>query len=287
MFGVSVVVPTLNEEQNIPQLISRLHAVFSRHKILYEVIFIDDHSTDDTVNIIKKLSSQFPVKVFIKKGNRGKAFSLLEGFEKAKFDILCMIDADLQYPPEAVPEMAKMLFAGFDVVVAKRNEKKIGFTRKLLSRGFNFVFARWLHGLNFDVQSGLKVFRKEIIERIKIMPSAWTFDMEFLIKAQHAGYHVGSYPIDFENRTFGKPKIHLMRASAEIGFNAIKLKIKRPETIPFLPETKKIKGDGFHYKGQEFVHHNNLPQNETAFHRLDFAQTMSLLAIVDITGIGF
>ncbi len=281
MTGVSVIVPTLNEEKNIPLLISRLHEAFSHDETPYEIIFIDDHSTDNTLNTVKHLSAQFPARIFEKKGKPGKAFSLLEGFQQANFDTIAMIDADLQYLPEAIPEMAKMLDGGqLDMVVAKRNEKLISFKRKFLSRTFNFIFAKTLHGLDFDVQSGLKVFRSEIARRIKINPSPWTFDMEFLIKTLHAGYRVGSFPIDFENRKNGKTKVHLIRTSAEIGLNAIKLKVKRPETIPFLPETEKIKGKGFHYKGMEFVHHNNIHVSESAFFRTARFQTLLIFTFL-------
>jgi glycosyltransferase XagB len=288
MTGVSVVVPTLNEEKNIAPLVSRIATSLERSEIPYEIIFVDDNSTDNTIEEIKILSQKFPLLVFNKKGNTGKAFSLLEGFGKAKYDVLAMIDADLQYPPEAIAEMVKMIRNdNFDFVVAKRHEKLISFKRKFLSRGFNLLFAKLMHSLNFDVQSGLKVFKKEIYERIKITPSAWTFDMEFLIKSIHGGYHVGEFPIDFEKRTEGKAKIHLIKASAEIGWNAVKLKIKKPGVIPFHPETEKTKGQGFHFKGHEFVHHNNLHIHETAFFRTLTFQTVLIFGVLGFLGFGF
>ncbi len=236
MKGISIIIPTLNEELNISPLISRIVSECEQNSFEYEIIFVDDHSTDLTISKIKEYAKKFPVSVFEKKGKPGKAFSLLEGFAKAKYDILAMIDADLQYPPEAISEMIeKIEKENADFVVAKRNEKNISFLRKILSRGFFFVFAKTLHSLNFDVQSGLKVFRREIFERIHINPTPWTFDMEFLIKSIQAGYKIKEFPIDFERRKGGNPKIHLVKASLEIGLNALKLKIKKPDVIPFHP----------------------------------------------------
>lgn len=286
MKGISIVVPTLNEEKNIAKLINRIQnslAAFTS----YEIIFVDDHSKDKTVENIKKFEDKKQIFFFEKVGKSGKAFSLLEGFAKAKFDKIAMIDADLQYPPEAIKEMALLIDKKTcDIVVAKRNEKKISFSRRLFSRAFNLIFARFLHNLNYDVQSGLKIFRKEIVERIKIKPSRWTFDMEFLIKSLRAGYIVKSYSIDFEKRLSGKTKVNLIKTSLEIGLNALKLKFKRSETIPYHPETEKIKGKGFHYNGREFAHWSGVSVSESAFFRTEKNQNLTIILCLIVFAVG-
>jgi cellulose synthase/poly-beta-1,6-N-acetylglucosamine synthase-like glycosyltransferase len=277
--NISIIVPVLNEEGNIKPLIERIDVVFSPKDIEYEIIFVDDKSSDNTQEVISSFVFKYPVALFIKKGKKGKAQSLIEGFYHARFDTICMIDGDLQYPPEAIFEMSKMLEENYDVVVANRGENHTSFLRKAVSSIYRSFFGRFLHHLNFDVQSGLKVFKKEVIERISLHASSWDFDLEFLIKARDAGYKIGSYDIVFAKRTEGKTKVGILRASFQIGLSALRLKFLRSEIIPFHPKKAAIKGQGFNYKGQEFIHHSNLPDSKSAFHRLSGAQIIVLVLL--------
>jgi glycosyltransferase involved in cell wall biosynthesis len=197
----------------------------SKGKITYELIFIDDRSTDNTYTVIKSLISKYPIKLYTKKKQPGKAQSLIEGLESAKYEYLCYIDADLQYPPEAIPEMFARLDAGRDIVVANRAQQQTSFIRQLASRTFMYIFAGLLHGIHCDVQSGLKVFRREVFASITIQPSPWTFDLEFLVRARMLGYRIDTVPIVFFTRNYGKTKIKLLQATKEIGFSALKLKV--------------------------------------------------------------
>src|SRR5258708_31731099 len=168
---ISIVVPTWNEEANIAPLVQRIDQALSASNIEYEIIFVDDHSKDNTLLAIKSLQKKYPLVIKLKKGKRGKAMSLIEGFTHTQYDLICMIDADLQYPPEALPDMIKKIDHGSDVVVANRKQKRTSFTRKLLSNGYSYFFGRVLHNFKCDVQSGLKVFKKEIIKRTTLNPT--------------------------------------------------------------------------------------------------------------------
>src|SRR6266702_4334884 len=110
--AISIVVPTWNEGENIRPLVMRIDAALRKNKISYEIIFIDDNSTDNTTSVISSLKASYPITHFVKKGVKGKAQSLLEGFSYAKSDIVCMLDADLQYPPEALPGMLAKIKKG-------------------------------------------------------------------------------------------------------------------------------------------------------------------------------
>ncbi len=222
--AISIIIPTLNEEDNVVPLVKRINTALKSKKITYEIIFIDDNSTDKTQKIIQSLTKKYPVQFFTKVHQPGKAQSLIEGLEKAKYEYLCFIDADLQYPPEAIPQMITKLIEGSDIVVANRKEQQTSFIRQLASRTFMYVFARVLHGIKCDVQSGLKVFKKEVFASVAIAPSPWTFDMEFLVKAQALGYTIGTVPITFVTRVAGQTKINLVGATLEIGLHALKLK---------------------------------------------------------------
>ncbi|HYE22708.1 MAG TPA: glycosyltransferase family 2 protein, partial [Verrucomicrobiae bacterium] len=146
---ISVVVPTLNEEGNVGELIERTHKALTEHGFVYELIFIDDFSTDSTREIINSYSQSYPVSVHLKQGPKGKAKSLLQGFALAKYEYTAMLDADLQYAPEEIPPMFEKLANGSDIVQSKRVNHKENFIRRFLSKGFSFVFVRILHGLKF------------------------------------------------------------------------------------------------------------------------------------------
>ncbi len=284
MNKLSIIIPALNEEHNVKPLIERLDKTLKENNIVYEVIFIDDHSTDSTYQIISTLAKQYPIIHAKKKGRRGKAYSIIEGFDLVHYPLVAIIDADLQYPPEAIPQMVEAINKGADVIVANRKVQQISLKRRIVSKTFSFLFGKVLHGLDCDVQSGLKVFREEIIERIELDPTGWTFDLEFLLKAQNAGYKISSIDIIFANRTWGKTKVGILKTSLEIGLNALLLKLDGPQIEPFHPEKTQQYGLGFHYKGKEFVDYTDLHYKESAFHGLTIHQKLFLFFAIALFG---
>jgi cellulose synthase/poly-beta-1,6-N-acetylglucosamine synthase-like glycosyltransferase len=266
---LSIVIPTLNEEGNVIELSRRIYASLSGNA-RFELIFIDDHSSDSTLDVLEKLASKSHglISVHTKLGRPGKAFSLLEGFKHAKYKYICMIDADLQYRPESIPEMIAKLEAGSDIVVANRIDQKTGMLRKLASRTFQNIFARRLHGLDMDVQSGLKIFRAEVIERLTLTPSPWAFDVEFLVKSRHAGYAIDSIETPFDNRISGQSKIKLLSSSPQIALASIKSRLAEPQVIHSNPGAKSHADTGFHYKGKHYVTHSDLHHDESALRQL-------------------
>src|SRR5450830_1711225 len=128
---ISIIIPTWNEEGNIKFLIEHIDWELKQNNIEYEIIVIDDHSTDQTQKIVGSIKNLYPVSLHVKKGNQGKAQSLLEGFSLAKYDLICMIDADLQYPPEVIPQMIEKISDNVDIVIANRRERYVSFKRKV------------------------------------------------------------------------------------------------------------------------------------------------------------
>lgn len=145
MKNISIIIPVLNEQDNIQVLVERLNKTLSSHSITYEIIFIDDNSTDHTREIIQGLFQTYPtIRVHVKKGVKGKAQSLSEGFAYAIYNTICMIDGDLQYPPEAILEMMKTIECGkADIVIANRKEKRTGLSRKIISNIYNFFLINF------------------------------------------------------------------------------------------------------------------------------------------------
>lgn len=279
--ALSIIIPVLNEKDNIPHLLARIDKALSSSSISYEIVAVDDNSTDGSFELLKSLEGKYPLHVFLKVGKAGKSSSLIEGFSKAVSETLVMIDADLQYPPEVIPAMFEKITSGeADIVVGDRREFEVSFRRKVISRVFYTFFGKFLHGFTVDVQSGIKAFKKEIVERINLHPtSPWTFDLEFLVRATQAGYRIIGVPILFHKRESGKPKINLVKASFEIGLSALRLKLAAPLTIPLHPKAIKEKGQGFHYKGTEYISHSALESENSALYRLNRSQ-IGLLLIV-------
>jgi len=280
MKSVSIVVPVWNEEKNIPSLIKRIDKACNKAGISYELIFIDDFSTDETTTLLNEFKKTYPVTWYSKKGKPGKAFSLYEGFQKAKYKTLAMIDADLQYPPEVIPEMISLLSDTVAIVVADREYEQSSQIRKVISKTYKFVFGKILFGLNTDVQSGLKVFKKEIFDVVQTKPaSGWTFDLEVLYKAVDAGYGIANYAIIFQDREHGKSKISIYKATWEIGLNAILLRLRPILPIAIASEKNEVmKGAGVRHKGNSYITHTTLSHTHSAL--ITFVQKQKVFAFI-------
>lgn len=278
---LSIIVPTLNEADNMSALITRIDAAFGRDKSTYEIIFIDDHSTDATVRQVRKYQDDFPINIFLKEGSKGKARSLIEGFKRAKYQTVAMIDADLQYPPEALPAMVRHLRTNdCDVVIANRKKTQTSLLRQLSSKVFRYGFGKAMFSLDVDIQSGMKVFRKEIIDRITINPEPWMFDLHFLLQARTAGYKIASYDIEFAERSAGVAKVSPLRDSIAMALASLKLWFSQNHYVAFNQRRVKSLGSGFHYKGTEYVTHNTLDRHSSAVERTTQNQRLVLLALL-------
>ncbi len=287
MKGISIVVPVFNEEQNIRELVRKIDTALKTGGYTYEVIFVDDHSSDGTRKVIKNLSKTYPLRLFQKVGKKGKAYSLLEGFSKARYNILCMIDADLQYSPKYIPQMIKQIEKGADIVVSNRKQYVAGQIRKMSSKIFHLFFVKVLHSLPFDTQSGLKILRKSVLNHITLSPSPWTFDLELLLKAHHAGYKIESLDIIFNERHTGSSKINLLKSSMEIGLSALRLKLQDSNYIPFTKSVEKKKGKGFHHNGKEFVNYTDLAVKNSAYLRISIYQKLFISFLIVVTTLYF
>lgn len=272
---ISVVVPAYNERANIPVLVERISNALSG-RYIFEIIIVDDRSSDGTVNAIKHLKKRYPLRVYKKKGKQGKAYSLLEGFSYARYGIIAMIDGDLQYPPEAMPGMVSKINKGSDIVVANRKEKHAGFVRNIVSNSFKFIFGKVLHGLSLDIQSGLKVFRKEILHSISLNPTPWTFDLEFLVLARDKGYRISQTDIVFAPRLHGESKVKLLQSITEIGISAVKTKMKLFLNELSHSEAYTMHENGFTHKGRTYKTYSDLKIENSAYQRLSGAQRFVL-----------
>jgi glycosyltransferase involved in cell wall biosynthesis len=234
---LSVVVPARNEAENLPALGERLRTTLGGWD--YEVVVVDDGSTDGTARVAGSLGDR--VVLLSREGPPGKGFALVDGFARCTGRIVCMIDADLQYPPEAIPAMAAAVRAGeADVVVGNRVRHETSARRRVLSRA-SYRVMQALHGLNVDVQSGLKVIRRAVLDRVPLHPDGWAMDLELLVRARAAGFVLASHDIAFAARQKGQTKIRLGWATWQVLRNAVALKVSPPGT-PCPGSTKATEG---------------------------------------------
>ena len=135
---ISIIVPTYNERDNIVPLIERLSRTFANRN--YEILLVDDNSKDGTVDIAAKLAEKYPVKVLVRLSERGLATAVLHGFKYAKGNIIGVMDADLQHPPEVNAALLKAVENGADMAVASRYVPgggcpNWGLVRRIISKG--------------------------------------------------------------------------------------------------------------------------------------------------------
>lgn len=283
---ISIIIPVKNEEKNIDKLVTRVHSSISGKNISYEILLIDDHSTDKTTDVAKKLQKNYPIRIFTKQGKPGKGYSIIEGVSHAQSELICMIDADLQYDPKHIPEMLSRIENNPEVgvVIAERKEYRGTFLRKMSSRINAFFVGRMLFNLKHDIQSGLKLFRKDILQHIDIAHvGPWSFDVPLLHTASELGYKIEKIHITFEAREGGISKINMLSVSSEILKNALKLKASERKVYVVHPETNKsMVGAGVIHKGKKYITHSQLTHHDSAMHVLKANQKLFIVSVIGI-----
>jgi glycosyltransferase involved in cell wall biosynthesis len=168
---ISVVIPLLNEEDSLLELYDWIANVMQSNDYLYEIIFIDDGSTDNSWEIIKQLSQKnYAVKGIRFQKNYGKSQALDAGFEKAQGNVIITMDADLQDNPEEIPELYNLIINGDFELISGWKKKRYDnvFTKNIPSKLFNSI-ARKTSGLQLhDFNCGLKAYKKEVVKAIKV-----------------------------------------------------------------------------------------------------------------------
>lgn len=209
---ISVVIPLFNEEESIPELYKWIKRVMLEHKFSYEVIFVDDGSSDGSWNYIKKLQrDESSVKGIKFRHNYGKSPALYCAFQKVEGDVIITMDADLQDSPDEIPELYKMIKEdGYDLVSGwkrKRYDSKL--TKNIPSKFFNYT-ARRVSGIKLhDFNCGLKAYRKEVVKNIEIYNDMHRY---IPIIAKDAGYtNIGEKVVIHSPRKYGKSKFGLNR----------------------------------------------------------------------------
>lgn len=201
---LSVIIPCYNEEQRIKETIRSLADFLDQQYLDYELVVVDDGSSDGTLEAAKSLEGG-KVRVFFYERNRGKGHALKFGFEKSCGDLVVFFDAGLDFPPSQILEFLKILRdSRADLVVGSKRhpDSRVIYPwhRRLVSFGAQ-VTVRILFDLNVtDTQVGLKAFRREVLEKIVplLLVKRYAFDIEFLALAQHYGFKMVEAPVKLD-----------------------------------------------------------------------------------------
>ncbi|HEX9614835.1 MAG TPA: glycosyltransferase family 2 protein [Bacteroidota bacterium] len=206
---VSVVVPLYNEEQSLIELHAAIHAVARASKKTFEIIFVDDGSTDGSFRVLKEIHRSDPsVKVIRFRRNFGKSAALSVGFAEARGDSIVTMDADLQDDPAEIPPLVDMLHDSYDLVSGWKKKRFDPLSKTIPSRFFNFVTAQ-LTGIPIhDFNCGLKAYRREVVKEINVYGELHRYIPAL---AHWAGYRVGEKVVQHHARKYGKTKFGISR----------------------------------------------------------------------------
>jgi glycosyltransferase involved in cell wall biosynthesis len=206
---ISVVVPVHDEERSVALLHEEIAAALGPLGRPWEVVFVDDGSTDGTFGALTRLHAAHDgVRVVRLRRNFGKAAALQAGFEEAQGDVLVTIDGDLQDDPAEIPRLLAKLEEGFDLVSGWKTKRRDPVTRRVPSRVFNWASGA-VSGLRLhDLNCGLKAYRAEVLEGLRIYGELHRF---IPVLAHYRGFRVAELPVHHRPRSFGRSRYGLER----------------------------------------------------------------------------
>lgn len=209
---ISVIVPLYNEEESLPELYAWIERVMKANNFTYEVIFINDGSTDHSWNVIQDLSSKHECIKGIKfRRNYGKSPALYCGFKEAQGDVVITMDADLQDSPDEIPELYRMIKEdGYDLVSGYKQKRYDPLSKTIPTKLFNAT-ARRISGIKnlHDFNCGLKSYRKDVVKNIEVYGEMHRY-IPYL--AKNAGFDkIGEKVVHHQARKYGKSKFGLNR----------------------------------------------------------------------------
>ena len=209
--SISIIIPTYNERENITPLVERIDRALSPRD--YEVVFVDDNSKDGTAEIINSLSSKYPVRVIVRKDERGLATAVVHGIDHSDGSTIVVMDADLQHPPEVIADLLGKTGGGADIVIASRyidggGMKEWGLTRRIMSAGAIILSHLLLPATRAvkDPMSGFFSLKRQVVDKARLKPRGYKILLEILMEGEFQ--NVAEVPYTFNNRSGGESKLN-------------------------------------------------------------------------------
>jgi glycosyltransferase involved in cell wall biosynthesis len=209
---ISIIVPLFNEEESLPELYAWIERVMKAHGFSFEVIFVNDGSTDHSWEVIERLRKESDSVKGIKfRRNYGKSPALYCGFRRAQGDVVITMDADLQDSPDEIPELYRMITEEkYDLVSGYKKKRYDPLSKTLPTKLFNAT-ARWVSGIHnlHDFNCGLKAYRRDVVKNIEVYGEMHRY-IPYI--AKNAGFtHIGEKVVHHQARKYGKTKFGLNR----------------------------------------------------------------------------
>ncbi len=211
---LSIIVPAHNEEDNIAEVIRQIE---DRLDLDYELLVVNDHSVDDTAKCVNTLIKQYPnLRIVDNRHGKGFANAIRFGFEQSRGDMVVPVMADLCDDLSTIPLMMDKISNGYDLVCASRyipGGRRLGGSR---FKGFLSCFAGrslyYVLGIpTHDIANAFKMYRKEVIQNIKIEAKGFEISMEIPLKAYYAGFRISEVPTQWKERTRGKSSFKVLK----------------------------------------------------------------------------
>src|SRR5215210_237638 len=208
---VSIVVPLFNEEESLPELCGWIERVCIANQISFEIVLVDDGSTDASWNIVEALSaSNANIKGIRFQRNYGKSAALNDGFKMVRGDVVITMDADMQDSPDEIPALRKMIIeGGYDLVSGWKQRRHDPLSKTIPSKFFNGVTARVSKIKLHDFNCGLKAYKLKVVKTIEVYGEMHRY---IPLIAKWAGYtKIGEKVVEHRARKYGRSKFGLER----------------------------------------------------------------------------
>lgn len=216
---LSLIVPTYNERANLERLVSSVASILAGHRIDGELVIVDDHSPDGTGDLAEQLAARFPMQVVRREGKMGLGSAVMAGFERARGEILGVMDADLSHPPSVLPGMlAALRTLEADIVVGSRYVPGGGslnwpWRRRVMSRVAGLL-ARPVTPVR-DATSGLFLVRRRAVDGVRISATGFKICLELLARARIES--IAEFPFVFADRDVGESKMSAREVFGYLG----------------------------------------------------------------------
>ena len=203
---ISVVFPVYNEETIIEKTITDYYNEF-KGKFTFEMIIREDGSIDKTKEILKRLSKEFPIRVYTSNARKGYQWSVIDALKYAKYEWIFLVDSDYQYKPEDFWRLASYI-GKYDIILGRRVKRMDSWHRILMSKSFNSLIRMMFHVPYMDIEPGYRLLKKSVIK--KIIPSLNClsyFTAELVIRAHNMGYKIIEVPVSHLKRKKGATNV--------------------------------------------------------------------------------
>ncbi|MGB8781431.1 MAG: glycosyltransferase family 2 protein [Candidatus Bathyarchaeia archaeon] len=214
--SVSVVIPAYNEQKTIGHVIEETMSVMDSLGVPYEIIIVNDGSTDRTGQI----ATTYKATVLTNERNRGKGHAIRKGFQQAQGDIVVTLDADGAHSPKEIPDLLSPLSNGMDIVGGSRFMGNSGDSTTRLNRLGNFVFNMAITTLTgkrvTDSQTGFRAFKKEALQKLKLASLGYEIETEITVKGLKNGFAFEERPITCKQRQYSVSKLRLLSDGTKI-----------------------------------------------------------------------